>query len=255
MLVDLDNTLLDRRAAFNTWASAFIGEMNGSAADLAWLLAEDADGYRPRAALARAIVHRFHLASSWEQLVDRLLREHVELIQPFPGVPSRLEALAADGACIVVVTNGPVSQQTTKLVQTGLLQLVDQVVISEAVGVKKLDRRIFEAAVDSAIRTGGTGPIWMIGDHRVADIAGARNCGLATGWVSRGDEWTADWSPTISARCSVDVLDLYCRPHLVALDPALALSTEVGPSRAAQAVPTTFIRFIWSCPRWWVDSN
>ena len=90
MLVDLDNTLVDRRAAFDTWASAFIREVNGSVVDQAWLLEEDADGYRPRAAPARAVINRFGLSSSCEQLVERMLHEYVELIRPFPGVLSRL---------------------------------------------------------------------------------------------------------------------------------------------------------------------
>ena len=208
MLVDLDNTLVDRKAAFDTWASVFIQEVNGSAVDRAWLLEEDADGYRPRVALAQAVISRFGLSSSCEQLVDRMLHEHVELIRPFPSVPSRLEALAVSGACIVVVSNGTVTQQTAKLVRTNLLQLADDVVISEAVGIKKPDRRIFETAVRKARNAGGAGPIWMVGDHPIADMAGARDCGFSTGWVSLGVEWVAEWCPTISGRSSVEVLDL-----------------------------------------------
>ena len=208
VLADLDNTLVDRKAAFTAWASAFVADMGGTPSDEAWLLHEDADGYRPRAALAQAVIGRFQLSVSCEQFVDRLLHEHVELTRPYPGITSRLEALAVQGTRIVVVTNGTVRQQRAKLTRTGLLALVDDVVISEAVGSKKPDQRIFETAIGRALSIGGAGCTWMVGDHPIADIAGARDCGLHTGWVSHGTAWSADWSPTITACTSVEVLDL-----------------------------------------------
>lgn len=115
MLVDLDNTLVDRAAAFTTWTAAFVREVGGNADDEAWLLVEDANGYRPRAELAQVVIDRFRLPSGCAQLVDRLLHEHVELIRPFPGVLLELEALAARGARVAVVTNGTVAQQSAKL--------------------------------------------------------------------------------------------------------------------------------------------
>lgn len=208
LLADLDNTLVDREAAFGAWISAFIEEVGGSDDDAAWLSAEDANGYRPREALADLVIDRFQLAVGREQLVERLLHEHVELIRPYVGVTSRLEALAAHGTPVVVVTNGTVAQQEAKLVRAGLLALVDDVVISEAVGVKKPDERIFAIACDRARRIGGAGVTWMVGDHAVADVAGARDCGFRTGWVSHGTPWSADWSPTVAAPSTAEVLDL-----------------------------------------------
>lgn len=212
MLVDLDNTLVDRRAAFSTWASTFVAEVGGSAEDQAWLLVEDADGYRPRAALAEAVIDRFRLSLGRDQLVERLLQEYVELIRPFPGVPSGLEALPAHGARIAVVTDGTVTQQSARLARTGPARLVDEVVVSEAVGFTKPDRRIVETAIRRVPSIRESDPPWMIGDHPVADIAGARDCGLSTGWISHGAERTADWSPTVSGRSSAGVLRLVREP-------------------------------------------
>lgn len=92
-----------------------------------------------------------------------------------------------------------------------MVELVDEVVISEAVGFKKPDRRTFEAAAHQVSSIGGTEPVWMVGDHPVADIAGARNCGFSTGWVSHGVEWMAGWSPTVSADTPAAVLQLVRR--------------------------------------------
>jgi 5'-nucleotidase len=174
LLADLDNTLVDRRAAFTAWTSAFVDAIGGSTDDETWLLSEDADGYRPRATLAQLMIERFRLATDRDRLVERLLHEHVDFIHTYPGVRSSLEALAAQGTPVVVVTNGTVTQQNAKLSRTGLLTLVDAVVISEAVGVKKPDQRIFAIALDQARRLGGAGTTWMVGAHPVAHIAGAR---------------------------------------------------------------------------------
>ena len=80
-----------------------------------------------------------------------------------------------------MITNGTAAQQDEKLRQTGLASLVTDAVISEAVGSKKPDHLIFRTALEAAGRHGGHGPAWMVGDHPVADIAGAKNCGLLTG--------------------------------------------------------------------------
>ena len=48
-MLDLDNTLVDRRGAFTTWASDFVAGLDGDSSDLEWLIAADKDGYRPRA--------------------------------------------------------------------------------------------------------------------------------------------------------------------------------------------------------------
>lgn len=208
LLADLDNTLVDRQAAFSAWISVFVEEVGGSNEDAEWLSAEDADGYRPRKVLAGLVIDRFQFAIGCEQLVDRLLHEHVEFVRPYVGVTSRLQALAAEGTPVIVVTNGTVAQQNAKLMRTGLLDLVDDVVISEAVGVKKPAARIFAVALDRARRIGGAEPTWMVGDHPVADIAGARDCGYQTGWVSHGTSWSDGWSPTIAAPSTARVLDL-----------------------------------------------
>ena len=60
-MLDLDNTLVDRRGAFTTWASNFVAGLDGDSSDLEWLIAADRDGYRPRAELAALIRERFGL--------------------------------------------------------------------------------------------------------------------------------------------------------------------------------------------------
>lgn len=49
VLIDLDNTLVDRRAAFDTWVSAFVAEIGGTDAAITWLLGLIDEQLRPQA--------------------------------------------------------------------------------------------------------------------------------------------------------------------------------------------------------------
>ncbi|WP_250032092.1 hypothetical protein [Paractinoplanes maris] len=64
LLVDLDNTLIDRTGAFVAWARERFGE-----AEVAWLTEQDRDGYRKREELAEAIAARYRLDAR-EALVE-----------------------------------------------------------------------------------------------------------------------------------------------------------------------------------------
>jgi FMN phosphatase YigB (HAD superfamily) len=206
VLVDLDNTLVDRDRAFRIWARHFTAGISADPADLDWLLAADRDGYTPRAELATAIRDRWGLDTGVPDLVHRLLFDHVRFIHPYPGVLAELAALADAGVVLVVVSNGAVAQQEQKLRRTGLSSFVSEAVISDAVGSKKPDPLIFRTALDVAARHGGRGPAWMVGDHPVADIAGAKECGLLTGWVSHDRAWSTGAPADIAFPRTVDVL-------------------------------------------------
>lgn len=190
LLIDLDNTLVDRAGAFGRWAEQ-------SFDDSAWVVAADRDGYAPRAELAAAIIHRFDVPTDIDSMVERLLFEHVPLVEPYPGV---VELLA--GMDVVVVTNGTVAQQEAKLRTVGLEHYISRAVISERLGIKKPDPEMFLAAL------GETDPAdaWMVGDHPDADIAGARAVGIRTAWVSHGRTWPHDWQPEFVASTTADAL-------------------------------------------------
>jgi HAD superfamily hydrolase (TIGR01549 family) len=203
LLFDLDNTLIERSGAFGRWAEQFIAEIGGDPDDLAWLIKADADGYTPRSHLADAMLDRFGLSHTTEHLVGRLMTEHVEIIEAVPGVPAMLESLGAQGIRRILVTNGTESQQRRKLVVTDLGRLLDAVIISETVGCRKPDPRIFQLALAGR----PSQDAWMIGDHPDADIRGGSRAGLRTGWVHRGQPWVGSDPPTLSGVTAPAVID------------------------------------------------
>lgn len=211
LLVDLDNTLVDRALAFNQWAAGFVRDLGGSAEDAAWLIEADDDGYQARESLAAAINARFETGLGVPALIEVLLNEHVGAMVLDSATAAALDNARNHGWTIGIVTNGTVGQQMLKVKTVGLEKYVDAVVISEAEGVKKPDRGIFHLAAE---RVGiGLSGGWMVGDHPTADISGGRGAGLATGWVSRGRDWPYGLEPpSLSGRTAAAVINAIVSP-------------------------------------------
>jgi FMN phosphatase YigB (HAD superfamily) len=55
VLLDLDNTLIDRSAAFKAWAIDYVPERGGDPSDVDWLIKADREGYESRPRLAEMI--------------------------------------------------------------------------------------------------------------------------------------------------------------------------------------------------------
>jgi FMN phosphatase YigB (HAD superfamily) len=204
LLLDLDNTLIDRTAAFGTWCVRFVAQFGGGAQEAQWLIGADRDGYQPRRQLAEAIRERYTLTRSTDSIVEALM-EHLADIRVQPNVLDALTAASAAGWTPVVVTNGDARQQEAKLALSGLDRHLSGSVISGAVGVRKPDARIFRKA---AAATGiGLDGGWMVGDHPVADIEGGRAAGLSTAWITRGRQWdTSIPPPTLTARSCAEAI-------------------------------------------------
>jgi putative hydrolase of the HAD superfamily len=188
LLVDLDNTLIDRAGAFGRWAREFVSARGGSEADAQWLVAADRDGLEPRERLAAAISERFGLDDRNEAgLVAEMRGGLVRQVVPDSAVAGALRDARAAGWVPFVVTNGTVEQQERKLRHAGLDREVAGWVISGGAGIRKPDRRIFQLA---AARAGQ--PLdgaWMIGDSAEADICGGRDAGVPGVWLHRGRPW------------------------------------------------------------------
>jgi len=188
LLVDLDNTLIDRAGAFGRWAREFAAARGGSAADEQWLVAADRDGLERRERLAAMIGERFGLDDRGEaSLLAELRGGLVRQVVPDDAVARALRDARAAGWVPFVVSNGTVQQQERKLRHTGLHREVAGWVISEGAGVRKPDPGIFRFAAAQAGQS--LSGAWMIGDSAEADISGARNAGLPGVWLHRGRPW------------------------------------------------------------------
>ncbi|WBB67435.1 HAD family hydrolase [Micromonospora sp. WMMD812] len=195
LLLDLENTLLDRAGPFRAWGQRFLEGIGAPAADIDWLLSIDADGLTDRWDVADAIRERYDLRVPSIDLVEELHDGVVEYTRLDPLIACALRIADSAGWVPVIVTNGVVRQQETKIRRTGLDRYVADWVISEEAGVSKPNPRIFALAAQR-VRMPLRGA-WVVGDGPEADIGGAAAVGLPSVWLHRGRAWSdSRFSPT-----------------------------------------------------------
>jgi FMN phosphatase YigB (HAD superfamily) len=186
-LFDLDNTLLDREAAFSRWASGFADEYRLPSDSIPLIEQADGDGLAPREAFFETIRQDFGITTPMDTLLERYHCRYPACFEVSPETVDSMRILRAAGWSLGVVTNGPPSQMG-KLLATGLVDEVDTICISEEVGAWKPDPAIFREAARRCRRALDG---WMVGDSVEADVVGGRNSGLRTVWMSRGRAWTS----------------------------------------------------------------
>lgn len=178
-LFDLDNTLVDRRAAFTAWAAEFVADQGLSVSDLTWLLEADTRTTGTKGPFFQDIRERFALRETAVDLWQQYRLRMPELVRCRPEDLDALRRLRFRGWKIGIVTNGMTDNQRGKIQRTGLECLVDACCISDDVGIRKPDPRIFHLAIQhcgGAPTRGG----WMVGDDPILDIRGGRDAGLHT---------------------------------------------------------------------------
>ncbi|MCD0483341.1 HAD family hydrolase [Streptacidiphilus sp. ASG 303] len=250
LLMDLDNTLLPRDAAFRGWARDFLAEHGLPPQDIGWLTTLDGSGFVPRGTLLGALRQRYGLDATFDTLLAhyrRGINAHIHC--PAPHLAA-LRAARAAGWTLGIVSNGGTAPQLEKIRRTGLAALVDGWVISEEAGFAKPDPEIFRiAARRCGVPTDGawTARTWMVGDHAPADIAGASLSGLQSVWLHHGRPWPElGYHPTLSASGLPEAVGmvLSARPApSAAPSPAGGLPTARGAAAPARTAPPARTRF------------
>ncbi|NED98779.1 HAD family hydrolase [Phytoactinopolyspora halotolerans] len=205
LLVDLDDTLIDRTAAVRAWLEGFIGDVGAPISDVDYLLDIDAGARGLAVEFARTLQERYGLGRPIEDIAEDIRAGVLDGIELTPADRQALEAVRAAGWSTVVVTNGGVASQERKIRSSGIDQLVDGWIVSAAVDVWKPDPLIFELAAKRAGRP--LADAWMIGDNPEADIAGAHNAGISSVWLHHGRPWPdLPYRPTRSADSCADAI-------------------------------------------------
>lgn len=198
---DLDDTLVDARAAWRAGFAAAVREL----APRLGARAEDATLFE-RA--FQPLVHTEFLAGpgEWdiefvrrgfrafvrahggadEALADRAFAAY-EAAWPralvlFTDALNALRAARAHGA-VAIISNGGAAEQRGKVEALGLHEWCDAVVISGEAGVRKPEAAIFARALAAlGVRAGAA---LHVGDNLDADVRGARAAGLRAVWLNR----------------------------------------------------------------------
>lgn len=207
LLVDLDDTLLDYRLSERLSLIGTLADMGIQATEDAcrlysainvelWQLREkgmiDRQQLRQQrfARLLSALGLPGTLADQANELYTRHLRSHGDTL---PGAAELLRALHGR-VKIAAVTNGVTDVQRTRLAHSGLLPLLDEIVISEEVGLRKPDPAIIHYALKQLNCTHPEQAV-MLGDSLSADIAAANAAGIDSIWLTQtpGEHHEAVW--------------------------------------------------------------
>ena len=191
ILFDLDNTLLDREAAFLRVANRFYDThltVNTSVTRteaVAKIVEWDADGYVPREAMLEKWLAEWpDTGLDMKTLFEWYQPEIQRQVRPDMEVNAFLVWLNEHHVPWGIVTNGRMSQHD-KCRAAGLDLLAPFIIVSEEVGYRKPDPTIFR---DAQERTGIGAPeqIMFVGDNPEADVDGAKRFSMKAAWIRRG---------------------------------------------------------------------
>ena len=187
-LFDLDNTLIDREAAFVRFATRFYEERLRNVTSMtreevvARMVHWDQDGYVDRSKMFAKWADEWPQAEiEPEWLVPWYRLEMKRHVQPDAEINCLLADLNERRVPWGIVTNGSTTGQHVACQAAGLDELAPFIIISEAAGYKKPDPRIFRDALEL---TGLASPeqVMFVGDNPRADVDGAKRFGMKAAW-------------------------------------------------------------------------
>lgn len=199
VLFDLDDTLLDRRSAYDYAYRKFYDAQPAinhvtsweEARAFFWSLSPN-NATDARQAIFKIMARWPGVKSDPESHRRFYFESLIEGLQPLPSVPEFLHELNRTGVRWGVVTNGD-QFQLQKVEKTGLKDVVPFVLASQIFGEEKPAPGIYHEAA-RLLGLNGTpyGEVLFAGDNPHTDIAGAHGVGMKTAWVRMGRAYDFD---------------------------------------------------------------
>ena len=128
--------------------------------------------------LNQVAVHA-HTYGVYPEEIDGLKRDYEKLW----GEVSKVLRELSEVATLAVVTNGFQKVQIRRLAESGVLNFMEDVFVSEKMDSEKPNRRIFDAAL-RALGVENREHVLVVGDGLSSDIQGGVNAGLDTCWYN-----------------------------------------------------------------------
>ncbi|WGG44756.1 HAD family hydrolase [Rossellomorea sp. DA94] len=191
MLFDLDDTLLDRNQAVDNIFHIMLEKCYGNVEDT--LKAEmlrkfkeyDNRGYgvSDKTAVFQSFFDEF-------PPLYRLPKPQEFWNQQFPQCFSISEYTAnllkaiQENMKIAIITNGTIHRQKAKILNSGLHEYFDVILISDEVGLEKPDQRIFQLALNK-LQVQPEDALF-VGDNLEKDVGGPQGAGLKGIWFNPG---------------------------------------------------------------------
>jgi putative hydrolase of the HAD superfamily len=176
ILLDLDETLYSREEAFWAWIDAEAGAApNARELDRHRVAELDQRGRGDK----QALLEYLDSVLGWQQTRherQRRFRDGIsKAVRLAPGVKESLTRIGLRFK-LGLVSNGTAATQRAKLEALGVNALFDPILISEEIGLRKPDVRIFELAIINWRIAPGN--VLFVGDDPVSDLGGAKAAGM-----------------------------------------------------------------------------
>jgi putative hydrolase of the HAD superfamily len=187
VLFDLDGTLLDRNASlieFVRWQAQGMlkTEILNVEQFVKRFIELDANGYVWKDKVYESLISEFSIQNwSVEELLTSYELCFCAFAKPMEGAVEAVKTLSSMGAKIALVSNGKTPFQERNFNALGISSLFDTIVVSEAVGLRKPEKAIFELACE-LLETDVSNAIF-VGDSPNADIEGANNAGMYSVYI------------------------------------------------------------------------
>jgi len=195
VIFDLDNTLVNRKLAFRGFTEKLIDKylvVNSSAEReglISYIREADRDGYRSKKELYAELLEKLEWKkeTSVDELLDFWHSEFYKYTTLMEDAIEVIQFIKENQIRLGIITNGSVHSQNAKIDQVGIRKFFDAIVISDAVNVKKPDKKIFEYTLQQLnVRAERS---YYIGDHPINDIIGAEDAGLNAIWLEGFRVW------------------------------------------------------------------
>jgi len=189
VIFDLDDTLVNRKAAFRNFCVSFIEEHfegrelpDSRENMIGYMTLLDRNGYCDRTAFYSPLIEKWGMKNrTVKQLCDNHENEFHKFTLPDADMEKVLDYLAPKYK-LGIITNGVSKTQNGKIDRVGIRDRFRSVIVSGEAGVHKPDGRIFRMSC-SALGV-KAGEAIYVGDHYENDISGAKRAGLYTVWYT-----------------------------------------------------------------------
>ena len=207
VLFDLDGTLHDRVCTLRVWLSGHVKRFDLPEEYAARFLELDDFGYGPKSVVMPQLKRELVLTPSSAELLDDYFVHAFPAPARMPHACEVLVALRNRGVRVGLVTNGSSVQQRQTVAGLYIGGLVDDLVISEEVGVSKPDPHIYTLALDR-LGVDTAADAWFVGDSPRNDVWGPQQIGLRAAYLPTGHALNGE-VPDARLRDLRDVLTLH----------------------------------------------
>ncbi|CAM3923275.1 HAD family hydrolase [Mesobacillus thioparans] len=190
---DLDGTLLDREASLGKFIEAQYGRFQSELSVIGKQVYKDrfieldARGYVWKDKVYSQLLQEFSIASlTWEELLEDYLMNFKHSCTGFNHLHEVLWELKQMNLKLGIISNGKVNFQKDNIKALGIEEYFETILISEAVGLRKPDSRIFRKGIET-VGVSASGSIF-VGDHPENDVAASKCAGMIGIW-KRDDYW------------------------------------------------------------------